>query len=233
MIIPFYHTCMYRINLWGQFEWYLVAKREICVKDDACCDCQKCSDIKDYGQCVETKPCPDSRNNNTFCYWKPYYDQLSFPIPASNSAIPPIAWGSCDCCKTTLCQPGQYFDQQLCKCVCHPQYCVYPQIQDPDTCECTCPKKHDCGPLHVWNHCRCRCLCKKFICKPPRYADYNHCECKCPQIRCHPPHDVDPSSCECRCPRDITCPPGLHLDHTTCECMPWHIPFDGDRRPPT
>ena len=218
------------------FEWVLVAIREIKTTDDVYCECERCSDIRDYHQCIRTTPCPDFNNNmsTSFCYWKPFHDidhhltssslrlaDLSISV-TDRSSIPPELWGSCDCCKYTQCEAGQYFNRQFCKCLCHPILCPFPRVQDPETCECVCPQKHDCGSLQIWDPCKCECECRWFLCKPPRYPDYESCECRCPpDIPCEPPFERDPTSCDCRCPTDIECPFGHYLDDNTCECVSW------------
>ena len=131
----------------GDFKWVLIALREIKTMDDIYCECEGCSDIHDYHQCLRTSPCPNSNLNTSFYYWKPFHGHhLISPVSISvdRSSIPRQLWGSCDCCKYIQCKPGQYFDRQLCKCLCHPAPCSFPRIQDPDTCECVCPQKHDC-----------------------------------------------------------------------------------------
>ena len=192
-----------RISTGNDFKWVLIAIREIKVMNDVYCECEGCSDIQDYHQCIRTSLCPDSNINTSFCYWKPYHDHHLSDLTSlrsvsiDHSSIPPELWGSCECCKYTQCEPGQYFNRQLCKCLCHPKLCPFPRIQDPDTCECVCPQKHDCGPLQIWDPCQCQCECRWLLCKPPRYPDYESCECQCPPISCEPPFEPDPISCEC------------------------------------
>ena len=207
--------------------WYPVSIRRICVKDDANCDCEKCSDIKNYHQCIHTRPCPDLTIRNSICYWKPYNSSVletsnASLVVASNQYIPPEAWGSCDCCVATPCRHGQYFDQWQCKCVCHQRSCPYPQFQHPKSCGCVCPLTRDCGPFQIWNPLLCKCQCKQFHCLYPRIPDFNRCDCKCPATYCVHPYELDPSTCHCRCPKDIVCHLGSYLDHTTCQCR-YHI----------
>ena len=208
-VIEFYSTYMiitHRISIGNNFKWVLVALREIKITDDVYCECEECTDIHDYYECIRTSPCPDSNINTSFCYWKPFHDHqltgsLDQSVSAGLSSVPPELWGYCDCCKYTQCEPGQYFNRQLCKCLCHSIPCPFPRVQDPDTCECVCPQKHDYGPLQNWDPCQCQCECSWFLCKPPRYPDYESCECQCPpSILCEPPFEQDLISCECQCP---------------------------------
>lgn len=204
------NTC--RFNFWGLIIWRPISIRRICVKDDTCCECQKCSDIKTYRQCVRTAPCPDATNRNTFCYWKPCKDNCElaegkfkvFDSSVStdeiqNALVAPKVWGECDCCKVTLCEKGQYFDKRLCKCVCRPINCPRPFVQDPDTCQCVCPKDFDCGRLKKLDPCTCKCKCKPFFCFYPRRPNSDTCQCDCPvNVTCRHPLRYDAATCRCR-----------------------------------
>ena len=224
-------THTYRFNLWGVYKWIPVAIRRICVKDETCCECKKCSDIQTYSQCVRTAPCPDSMNRNTFCFWKPakdacdladgdfrVFDPSTSTTLIRNALVAPKVWGHCDCCKVTLCEERQYFDRRLCKCVCNPIKCINPKIQDPDTCKCVCPKRVDCGPFRVIDPCTCRCKCKPFFCFFPFQRNLSTCTCECPRKRCPPPLILDQQTCKCRCRRRLTCNRGYYFNTRTCRC---------------
>ena len=227
-----YHAYTHRFIFWGVVVWKPVGIRRICVKDDTCCECKKCSDITSHRECVRTTTCPDSMNDDTFCYWMPSKDARElaegdfkvFSLKTSfyditTALVAPKVWGHCDCCKETLCEKGQYFDKRLCKCICRKISCPRPYIQDPDTCQCVCPVKSiKCGHFKKLDPCKCRCVCKPFFCFSPRIRNQKTCRCECPRKVCHRPLVHDPSTCRCRCPRKISCRHGYRVNHRTCRC---------------
>lgn len=225
--------CYKRFNCWGLILWIPIAVQRLCVEDEFRCECKECSDIVDFRECVNTKPCPNETNANSFCYWKPcklppkkdFNDVAALSVSTSTddlatAVIDPRLWGECDCCRLTPCPVNQFFDRRLCKCRCRPHIiCEPPFVLNCDTCRCECPRTNDCGPRMKWNPITCRCECKPFFCFPPRLPNLKTCECECPQIYCPLPFELDPSSCQCRCPKNIYCPPGKVLDHSTCTCI--------------
>ena len=138
-----------RFNFWGLILWIPIGIKQVSVMDELDCDCKKCSDIGDFRECINTHPCPNETNPNSFCYWKPCklpdkkdIDNLTFFDPSTsidsiaNSIVDPRIWGYCDCCHITPCPDGQFFDRRICMCRCRRRLCLPPSIQDQSSCNC-------------------------------------------------------------------------------------------------
>jgi len=120
------------INGW----WKRIGFRTRRFLDDLECGCKKCEDIRNRATCVATKPCPNSKHSNTFCYWK-------FPLPIgkrASSSISAPTIGKCLCCKPFPCPKPRIFSRTSCSCVCPPIKCAPGRIFNPKTCKCDCPK---------------------------------------------------------------------------------------------
>ena len=68
--------------------WKRIGYRTRYYIDHLKCSCTNCNDIKSYKRCVATRPCPNTHNPKSFCYWKyslpygkstPYPRQQSYP----------------------------------------------------------------------------------------------------------------------------------------------------------
>ena len=77
--------------------WKRIGFRTRRYEDHLACGCKECGDIISRSTCIRTKPCPNSANPKSFCFYKP---------------------GKCACCVPYPCPRGQIFDRDTCSCVC-------------------------------------------------------------------------------------------------------------------
>lgn len=147
-------------------HWIYAGQQTRRFLDHLSCSCQSCNDIFNQQQCRTTKPCPNSIDKRSFCYWTPFF----FPIPtprvptigppplpiakraAVAQALPepiddliyplplPYVWGRCSCCTPVVCRPPQVFVSSRCRCECPRIRCPPGQSLNRVTCQCDCPK---------------------------------------------------------------------------------------------
>ena len=95
-----------------------------CVYDSRSrkCRCPQCSDITNKFKCITRRPCPESKNFKSFCYW--------------NTTL------KCDCCTPPrFCpKPKIVFDRSSCSCVCPKIRCPRGRVFNSKTCKCDCPR---------------------------------------------------------------------------------------------
>ena len=140
-------THTYRFNLWGVYKWIPVAIRRICVKDETCCECKKCSDIQTYSQCVRTASGPDSMNRNTNKQTKDACDLADVDLRVFDPST-----------STTLISffPFQR-NLSTCTCECPKKRCPPPLILDQQTCKYHCRRRLTCHRGYYFNTRTCRC----------------------------------------------------------------------------
>ena len=135
--------------------WVKIGYRLRKYIDHLKCGCKECSDIRDRAWCIRTKPCPNSKDPNSFCRWIPFLyppiltaeaaaispaqdDLVIAPIPTIVPTIRPIP-GRCECCTPVPCKPPRFFNRNTCRCECPRFRCPRGQIFNSNTCECDCP----------------------------------------------------------------------------------------------
>lgn len=131
-------------------RWVFVGPRLRRFLDHVKCGCKECYDIRDRTWCIKTKPCPNSYNPSSFCYWTPFFIALDVspavttaPSKSADAALAPIPWpihGRCRCCTPIYCPHPKIFVKERCRCECPLIRCPPGQIFNSRTCECDCPK---------------------------------------------------------------------------------------------
>ena len=139
--------------------WRKIGYRSRRFFDHLSCGCKQCSDIRESEWCINTKPCPNGNNFNSFCYWIPFIRPILPVIKADTSAtvapslgepvapeletidppISPLPAGRCACCKPIYCRPPKIFNRNTCRCECPQIRCPPGRIFNITTCQCDCP----------------------------------------------------------------------------------------------
>lgn len=152
-------------------HWMKIGYRNRRFVDHLSCGCKQCTDIRERQWCINTKPCPNSNNPNSFCYWIPF---IIHPLPLT------VLEADKGATADTSAPASQ--DQLVVK----PVEPTLPTI------------KPTIFPLPLPLG-RCAC-CNPFYCAPPRFFNGDTCRCECPRIRCPPGQIFNTTTCQCDCP---------------------------------
>ena len=149
--------------------WKKIGYRNRRFVDHLSCGCKQCTDIRERQWCINTKPCPNSNNPNSFCYWIPFIIRrplppvleadtgtatANTPAPANQLIVKPIEPSLSIINPTIFPLP---LPLGRCAC-CKPAYCVPPRFFNSDTCRCECPRIR-CPPGQIFNSTTCECDC--------------------------------------------------------------------------
>ena len=136
-----------RVFKWIDGKWIRIGFRIRRFLDHQSCECKQCRHIRTQKECVDTYPCPNSKNVCSFCYWI----SNPFPVPIGKRQVAEAApdelslvlfpFGRCDCCT--------------------PKCCPAPQRFNYDRCRCECPNRIRCPPGLIFNEITCKCECPK------------------------------------------------------------------------
>ena len=114
-------------------------------EDHISCECKQCKHIYNRAECVKTFPCPNSKNECSFCFWTSIYfataDEAVGKRQAPAIAAPTfLPFGRCDCCEAKCCPAPKRLNYDNCRCECPKIVCPDGQILNRDTCKCECPR---------------------------------------------------------------------------------------------
>ena len=130
--------------------WTYQGQQEVVYETHKKCGCQECTDITSAEACTSTTPCPNGKNQESFCYWTPSVsvteeesalESALAPVEDLRVELPTLALfkpGVCRCCEPYSCPANQVFVAERCRCECAVS-CLPPKVLNQKSCECECP----------------------------------------------------------------------------------------------